>query len=41
MATCPMCNADEVSDDPNDMNNHDMSKHPEAEDDSAEESASE
>lgn len=40
MATCPMCNADDVSDDPGDMTGHDMNKHPEGEE-SSEEGASE
>lgn len=31
MPTCPMCNADDVSDDPADMQGHDMSKHDEQE----------
>lgn len=29
MATCPMCNADDVSDDLDDLAGHDMTKHPE------------
>lgn len=31
MATCPMCNADDVNDDPKDMSGHDMTQHPEEE----------
>lgn len=41
MATCPMCNVDDVNDDPNDMTGHDISKHPETSENSEEGSASE